>query len=181
MGMGRLEVDADAEPDVDSVDPNTVCMNDDHSELSELRPSSLISGFSIVDSAVKVRLRDRVGRVEGRRVGATTCHSGELERCDGRIAESKDVERTFENKSPSSPTSSPLIPAHSILLFLSIGVPRPTYFINGQDPRGTELPGIGESLDIDFLVGERPKVGDGVDTNDTERADGEDGGGEGVN
>jgi hypothetical protein len=63
-----------------------------------------------------------------------------------------------------------------------MGVPRPTYFINGQDPRGTELPGTGESLVIDFFVGDRPRVGDGADdTNDTERTDGEDGGGEGVN
>ena len=38
-------------------------------------------------------------------------------------------------------------------------------------------------LDIDFLVGERPRVGVGDETNDTKRADGlgEDVGGEGVN
>jgi hypothetical protein len=169
----------EAEADVDSVDPRSVCMNDDHSELSELSPSSLISGFSTTDSAVKLRLRERVGRVEGRRVGAGT---GEIERCDGRISESSDVERTFENRSPSSPTSSPLIPAHSILLLLSMGVPRPTYFISGQDPRGTEVLGTGESLDIDFFLGEFRRVGGGADdTNDTDRIDGEDGGGEGVN
>jgi hypothetical protein len=126
-------------------------MNDDHSEVSELSPSSLISGFSTDDSSAKVRFREHVGRVEGRRVGARKCLSGEIERCDGRTAESNDVERTFENKSPSSPTSSPLIPAHSTLLLLSIGVPRPMYFINGQNPRGTELPGNGESLDTHLI------------------------------
>lgn len=157
-------------------------MNDDHSELSEPIPSSLISGFSTADSVAKVRLLERVGRVEGRLVGGRTCHSGETERCEGPTAESNDVDRTFENKSPSSPTSSPLIPAHSILLFLSMGVPRPTYFINCQDPRWIELAGTGDSLDMDLVLGDLPMVGDGVcETNDTERADGEDdGGGEGV-
>jgi hypothetical protein len=172
-----LEVDAAA--DVDSVDPRTVCRIEDHSELSELSPSSLISGFSTAD--VNMRLRERVGRVEGRRVGGRICHSGEIERCEGRNAESKDVDRTFENKTPSSPTSSELMPAHSILLLLSTGVPRPTYFINGKVPRTTEPRGTGERLAVDRFVGDLPRDGDGEDdANDMERTDGEDGGGEGV-
>jgi hypothetical protein len=169
-----VDVEAEALADVDSVDPRTVCMNDDHSELSDPSPSSLISSFSTTDSAAKLRLRERIGRVEGRREGAMM---GEIERWDGRTAESSDADRTFEIRSPSSPTSSPIIPAHSILLLLSIGVPRPTYFISGQDPRGTEIPGTGEILDIDFFLIDFE--GGAEETNDIDRTDGVDGDGEG--
>ena len=51
------------------------------------------------------------------------------------MAESIDVDRTLEKRTPSSATPSLENPPHSCRLLLSIGVPRPAYFINGQDPR----------------------------------------------
>ena len=67
--------------------------------------------------------------------GDLLSHSGEFDLSDGRLAESIDVDRTPEKRWPSSATPSPENPPHSSRLLLSIGVPRPAYFINGQEPR----------------------------------------------
>lgn len=133
-------MEPDAEAVADSEDPKTVCMNEAHSPGLSDPSSILISGVSVsvTGSGAKDRLLLRIGNVDGRRPrgeGAVTFESEETDRWDGRNAESSDVERTVENKKPSSPTSSLPTPPHSILLFLSMGVPRPTYFIRGQDPR----------------------------------------------
>lgn len=88
------------------------------------------------------------------------------------MAESIDVDRTLEKRRPSSATPSPENPPHSNRLFLSIGVPRPAYFINGQEPRtpaGTVAERFAEDNDFfdffeDLFVGKGP-----WEVNETER------------
>lgn len=80
------------------------------------------------------------------------------------MAESIYVDRTLEKRRPSSATPSPENPPHSNRLFLSIGVPRPAYFINGQEPRtpaGTVAERFAEDNDFfdffeDLFVGKGP-------------------------
>ena len=102
--------------------------------------------------------------------------------CDGRTAESRDVERMAEKSIPSSATSSPEKPPHSSLRLRSMGVPRPAYLINGHEPR-TEVddpvvaPRCGDDIFFfDFFWGK----GDIRGMNDVERERVGDDGGEGV-
>lgn len=174
---GRFDVDAEADADVDadadSADPKTVCMKDAHSSASP-RPSILISGVSITGGGANARLPERRGgSVEDRRPSggvARKFHSGDRERCEreGRMAESSEVERTSENRTPSSPTSSapPPAPLHSMRLFRSMGVPRPTYFTSGHEPRAVEVPAPGSCF-LDAVVWE-------ADVEIDERGDGDD-------
>lgn len=172
--VGRFDVDADADADADSADPKTVCMNDAHSSAPP-RPSILISGVSITGGGANARLPERRGgSVEDRRPRggvARKFHSGDTERCEreGRMAESSEVERTSENRTPSSPTSSapPPAPLHSMRLFRSIGVPRPTYLTSGHDPRAAEVPAPGRCF-LDAVVWV-------ADVETDERGDGDDG------
>ena len=103
--------------------------------------------------------------------------------CDGRIAESRDVERTAEKSTPSSATSSPEKPPHSSLRLRSIGVPRPAYLISGHEPRIVvpdpivAPPRCGDdSFFLDFFWGK----GDTLVMNDVERERIGDDGGDGV-
>jgi hypothetical protein len=185
----------DVEADVDSVEPKTVCMKDDHSsESSEPRPSILISGVDTTGSGAKERLLECLGgSVEERRPRdgeGRKFQSGDIERREGCMAESREVERTAENRIPSSPTSSEPIPPHSIRLFLSMGVPRPTYLTSGHDPRtveptardGLRLGGISWVGDADDPENEMDREDGEVDRgevswgNDEMEAGGEDGG-----
>lgn len=99
--------------------------------------------------------------------------------CDGRTAESRDVERTAEKSIPSSATSSPENPPHSSLRLRSMGVPRPAYLINGHEPRIVDsdpvvAPRCGDdNFFLDFFWGK----GDIRGMNDVERESiGDDGG-----
>ena len=103
--------------------------------------------------------------------------------CDGRTAESRDVERTVLEKSiPSSATSSPEKPPHSSLRLRSMGVPRPAYLINGHEPRTVVVdpvvaPSCGDdSFFLDFFWGK----GDTRGMNDAERESIGDDGGDGL-
>lgn len=119
-------------------------------------------------------------RAYGADAGATTFQSGDIERWDVRNAESNDEERTVENSIPSSVTSSPLWPPHSILLLRSMGVPRPTYLIKGQEPRTIDVAVTGDSFgDGSFCVVLLCGVGECVDEeNDTDFEERGDAGGE---
>ena len=121
-------------------DANTVFMIESHSsDLSAPKPSMRIGassgGFSCTDPSPRDALSELVVWEYEDEKADIWFHSGEVERCDGRVAESRDVERTAEKSIPSSATSSAETPPHSSLRLRSMGVPRPAYLINGHEPR----------------------------------------------
>lgn len=162
-------------------DAKTVFMIESHSsDLSAPKPSMAIGASSGGCSCGEPSPRDMLSELAVR--------EWEDEKadiwlhCDGRIAESSDVERAAEKSIPSSATSSPEKPPHSSLRLRSIGVPRPAYLISGHEPRvvvadPVVAPRCGDdSFFLDFFWGK----GDTRDMNDVERERIGDDGGDGV-
>ena len=162
-------------------DANTVFMIESHSSvLSAPKPSIRIGASSGGCSCGEPSPRDVLSELavrewEGEKADIWL-------HCEGRIAESRDVERTVEKSIPSSATSSLEKPPHSSLRLRSIGVPRPAYLIKGHEPRVVVAdpivaPSCGDdSFFLDFFWGK----GDTRGKNDVERERIGDDGGDGV-
>ena len=162
-------------------DANTVFIIESHSSnLSAPKPSIRIGASSGGCSCAELSPRDMLSELAVREwedeMADMWLH------CDGRIAESRDVERTVEKSIPSSATSSPEKPPHSSLRLRSMGVPRPAYLINGHEPRivvadPVVAPSCGDdSFFLDFFWGK----GDTRFMKDVERESIGDDGGDGV-
>ena len=162
-------------------DANTVFIIESHSsDLSAPKPSMRIGASSGGCSWAEPSPRDVLSELAVREwedeMADIWLH------CEGRIAESRDVERAVEKSIPSSATSSPEKPPHSSLRLRSMGVPRPAYLINGHEPRAVVVdpvvaPRCGDdSFFLDFFWGK----GDTRDMNDVDRESIGDDGGDGV-
>ena len=158
-------------------DANTFFMIESHSsDLSAPKPSMRIGASSGGCSWAELSPREVLSELAVREKADIWLH------CDGRTAESKDVERAVEKSIPSSATSSPEKPPHSSLRLRSMGVPRPAYLISGHEPRievvdPVVAPRCGDdNFFLDFFWGK----GDMRDINDADRVSIGDDGGDGV-